>query len=332
MKFEMVGTGSAFGEGLNSSGYLVLNDMLLVIDCGDKMVKAYEDLLPLLIEEHKIKRIMFVITHLHPDHVMGLPSIIMFLKIFHNNIDVTIISGSNESSITLLLEMSGIKNIENLFARNIPSLYTTTSANYYLEINLIENNHRNMCFSNNTKAKTYSILIKAIDIKEKKPYKLYYSGDTPTFRLPSSNNESTTLTDDLIDLIKYPEESDYAEFYHEVAFYENCEGVHTSYLDILTVLTKMIHPKLREKLSDKIFLYHCDFNKVIVDFFDNGDLEALKDVALLNKYTTFMFTSINKQEDFNTNLLRFIEELSPIDITIIYRKYLKKISKIYKLP
>lgn len=313
MKFEMVGTGSAFGESLNSSGYLVLNDMLIIIDCGDKMVKAYEDLLPILIEEHKIKRIMFVITHLHPDHVMGLPSIIMFLKIFHNNIDVTIISGSNESSITLLLEMSGIKNIENLFARNIPSLYTTTSANYYLEINLIENNHRNMCFSNNTKAKTYSILIKAIDIKEKKPYKLYYSGDTPTFRLPSSNNESTTLTDDLIDLIKYPEELDYTKFYHEVAFYENCEGVHTSYLDILTVLTKMIHPKLREKLSDKIFLYHCDFNKVIVDFFDTGDLEALKDVALLNKYTTFMFTSINKQEDFNTNLLRFIEELSPID-------------------
>jgi len=37
------------------------------------------------------------------------------------------------------------------------------------------------------------------------------------------------------------------------------------------------------------------------------------DVALLNKYTTFMFTSINKQEDFKTNLLRFIEELSPID-------------------
>ena len=313
MKFEMVGTGSAFGEGLNSSGYLVLNDMLIIIDCGDKMVKAYEDLLPILIEEHKIKRIMFVITHLHPDHVMGLPSIIMFLKIFHNNIDVTIISGSNESSITLLLEMSGIKNIENLFARNIPSLYTTTSANYYLEINLIENNHRNMCFSNNTKAKTYSILIKAIDVKEKKPYKLYYSGDTPTFRLPSSNNESTTLLDDLIDLIKYSEELDYTKFYHEVAFYENCEGVHTSYLDILTVLTKMIHPELRVKLSDKIFLYHCDFNKVIVDFFDTGDLEALKDVALLNKYTTFMFTSINKQEDFNSNLLRFREELSPID-------------------
>ena len=139
MKFEMVGTGSAFGEGLNSSGYLVLNDMLLVIDCGDKMVKAYEDLLPLLIEEHKIKRIMFVITHLHPDHVMGLPSIIMFLKIFHNNIDVTIISGSNESSITLLLEMSGIKNIETLFVHNAVTSYGTTNSKYFIEINLIEN-------------------------------------------------------------------------------------------------------------------------------------------------------------------------------------------------
>lgn len=32
MKFEMVGTGSAFGEGLNSSGYLVLSDMLIIID------------------------------------------------------------------------------------------------------------------------------------------------------------------------------------------------------------------------------------------------------------------------------------------------------------
>lgn len=268
MKFEMVGTGSAFGESLNSSGYLVLSNILIIIDCGDKMVKAYEDLIPTLIEEYKIKRIIFVISHLHPDHVMGLPSIIMFLKIFHNNIDVTIISGSNESSVTLLLGMSGIKNIENLFVHNMASSYTTTNADYYLEINLIENNHRNLCFSNDTKAKTYSILIKMIDIKEKKPYKLYYSGDTPTFRLPSSNNESATLTDDLIDLIKYPEELDYAKFYHEVAFYENCEGVHTSYLDILTVLTKMIHPKLREKLSDKIFLYHCDFNKVIVDFFD----------------------------------------------------------------
>ena len=325
MKFEMVGTGSAFGEGLNSSGYLVLNDILLVIDCGDKMVKAYEDLLPLLIEEHKIKRIMFVITHLHPDHVMGLPSIIMFLKIFHNNIDVTIISGGNENSVKLLLTITGIKNIETLFVYNAVTSYGTTNSKYFIEINLIENKHRNMCFSN-IDTKTYSILFdfKPIDTPQEfnslenitnipKPYKLYYSGDTPTFRLPSFNNESTTLTDDLIDLIKYPEELDYAKFYHEVAFYENCEGVHTSYLDILTVLIKMIHPKLREKLSDKIFLYHCDFNKVIVDFFDNGDLEALKDVALLNKYTTFMFTSINKQEDFNTNLLRFIEELSPID-------------------
>ena len=51
MKFVMVGTGSAFGEGLNSSGYLVLSNMLIIIDCGDKMVKAYEEQLPLLIKE-----------------------------------------------------------------------------------------------------------------------------------------------------------------------------------------------------------------------------------------------------------------------------------------
>lgn len=326
MKFEMVGTGSAFGEGLNSSGYLVLSDILIIIDCGDKMVKAYEDLLPILIEENKIKRIIFVISHLHPDHVMGLPSTIMFLKIFHNDVDVKIISGGNENSVKLLLTIAGIKNIENLFVYNNITSYTTTNSKYYISINLIENKHKNMCFSN-IDAKTYSILFdfKPIDTPQEfnslenitnipKPYKLYYSGDTPTFRLPLSSKDSTTLLDDLTDLIKHPEELEYTEFYHEVAFYENYEGVHTSYLDILTVLTKMIHPKLREKLSDKIFLYHCDFNKVIVDFFEAGNLEALKDVASLNKYTTFMFTSINKQEDFKTNLLRFIEELTPIDI------------------
>ena len=311
MKFEMVGTGSAFGEGLNSSGYIIVQDTIVIIDCGDKMVSAYEKLLPKLIQDNTIRNIKFIITHTHPDHLLGLPSIIMFLSIFHSNILIEIIAGANLKFIEEILSISGLKNTNKLFYSTNTTHYICDNNDRFISINLIPNKHKDKCF-HLIGQETYSVLLGAINYTNKEKFKLYFSGDTPTFRL-QQDLKSENLLDDLKYIVTHNEGLENTQFFHEVAFYDGCEGTHTSYKDILTVLIKMIHPKLREKLSDKIFLYHCDFNKVIVDFFDAGNLEALKDVALLNKYTTFMFTSINKQEDFKTNLLRFIEELSPID-------------------
>lgn len=304
MKLEMVGSGSAFGEGLNSSGYILIHDRLIIIDCGDKMVQTYEKLLPKLIQENEIKNIKFVITHTHPDHLLGLPSIIMFLSIFHSNINIEIIAGTNQNYIEQILSISGLNYTNKLFYSTDTTSYVSDNGDRHIEIKLTPNKHKDKCFKNKNH-ETYSVLIAIIDYTSKEKYRLYYSGDTPTFRLQLNLN-SENILDDLRHIITYPEDLENTQFFHEVAFYDGCEGTHTSYKDILILLTKMIHPKLREKLSDKLVLYHCDFNKVIKDFYEAKDLEALRDIELLNKYSKLLTKS---DEGFIYLLNKYIKDL-----------------------
>ena len=304
MKFEMFGTGSAFGESLNSSGYIIVQDTIVIIDCGDKMVATYEKLLPKLIQDNTIRNIKFIITHTHPDHVLGLLSIIMFLSIFHPNVLIEIIAGANYKFIEEILSISGLKNTNKLFYSTNTTHYTSDNNDRFISINLIPNKHKDKCF-HLIGQETYSVILGAINYTNKEKFKLYFSGDTPTFRL-QQDLKSENLLDDLKYIVTYNEGLENTQFFHEVAFYDGCEGTHTSYKDIMIVLTKMIHPKLREKLSNKLVLYHCDFNKVIKDFYEAKNLEALSDIAILNKYSKLVTKS---DEGFIYLLNKYIKDL-----------------------
>ncbi len=105
---EFLGRGSAFNpkEG-NTSAFLIENNNMLLIDCGETVFGT-------LIENNlldNIKDINVLITHLHPDHVGSLASLIYYCH-YRKNIKLNIVVDDNVeyiSSLKIILYELGVK-------------------------------------------------------------------------------------------------------------------------------------------------------------------------------------------------------------------------------
>lgn len=76
-KIKMIGTGDSFSSGIktHSMGYMKFDDTLIVIDAGNAVI----DFIKHEFEEKEYSRVIFCITHMHPDHSMGLTDVIFWL-------------------------------------------------------------------------------------------------------------------------------------------------------------------------------------------------------------------------------------------------------------
>lgn len=106
MNLNFIGIGGAFCPELgNNSAYIEENGKLLFIDLGlntfSKIVKYN------LVNENK--KVYVLITHLHGDHVGGLPTFIQYVSAFFN-IKVNIINSSKTltKNITKILDLTGV--------------------------------------------------------------------------------------------------------------------------------------------------------------------------------------------------------------------------------
>lgn len=157
MELKFLGRGSAFNvkEG-NTSAYIKLGDMLLLIDCGESVFQR-------ILEKNlldDIKEVNVLITHLHSDHCGSLSSLIMYCY-FVKKIQPTILY-PDKREITDYLDLSGCT--DDMFNYVNPDGIEINSLNLGIT----------MCPSKHVEEiKSYSYLL-WLDEENK----IYYSGDT----------------------------------------------------------------------------------------------------------------------------------------------------------
>lgn len=108
MELKFFGDGGAFSiKKSSSSAYLPYGDnKLFIIDCGETVVKDIMEFL----EDKNFNFITIFITHLHSDHMGGLPTLLYYLKLV-KNIECTVIIDSAHGQLTQYLDMTGIWDV-----------------------------------------------------------------------------------------------------------------------------------------------------------------------------------------------------------------------------
>lgn len=111
---NFLGRGSGYNvrEG-NTSAYIIKNETLLLIDCGESVFKKIveKDLI------EGIKNIQILITHMHSDHVGSLGSLVGFC--YWKYKIVSKIYFYEKEKIKTLLELNGMKEGESFILNNI---------------------------------------------------------------------------------------------------------------------------------------------------------------------------------------------------------------------
>lgn len=218
MKLNFIGIGGAFYTDLGcNSAYIKEDDKILFIDCGldtfDKIVKY--NLLD------NIKEIYVIITHLHGDHVGGLPTFIQYAAIAFN-IQVKILNNSTSFTSDLI----SLLNI------------TAVDQTYY---NVVERDEFNFDFDIQLKRTTHTPMLECYSV------------------LFTKNNKNTLYTGDSndIDYLKYAvNSSDFEDIYTEIG---EAISVHMDYREILSLdkdkitLMHIESKELFEKIKDAGF-------------------------------------------------------------------------------
>lgn len=104
-KLKFLGNNGSFSLGNNNAAYYILNDILIIFDCGETVFKEIKkrDLIC-----DRIKRIDIIITHFHSDHVGSLGSLVFYCR-YRKIKDVNVIFPIKEM-VHNLLNLYGISD------------------------------------------------------------------------------------------------------------------------------------------------------------------------------------------------------------------------------
>ena len=103
MEIKFIGTGSGFSR-TNTNAFFEYNNELILIDCSMLNMNRIKDLFDL----KKYKSINVFITHMHGDHVSGLPNFIQFLYHKLNIVCNVMIPSSLRKDLVTLNKICGV--------------------------------------------------------------------------------------------------------------------------------------------------------------------------------------------------------------------------------
>ena len=125
---NFVGTGGAFSKQfINNSAYYLIEDKLVLFDCGETV---FHEILNLDVINENINSIDIIITHFHSDHVGSLGSLLFYCR-FKKISDVNVIFPIKELPYSLL-RIFGIS--EDLFKVKLPIEITDYSLKEYAQL------------------------------------------------------------------------------------------------------------------------------------------------------------------------------------------------------
>ncbi len=156
---KFIGIGDLLNSDLlNTSAYIKEKNRILLIDCG---VMSFKRMLELNLFED-VNTVYIAITHMHPDHIGGLASLIFYLN--HNDILPKIIIKSedeeNKQNITNLLLLQGV---------DVSRYDFVVDDNVIIFDNMLKFTYKSI--KHNEQLKSYAIEISFVDKK------VYYLGD-----------------------------------------------------------------------------------------------------------------------------------------------------------
>lgn len=218
---NFIGRGSAFNtkEG-NTCAYIKHEESIIIIDCG-------ENIFTRILEQNLLKdvrNVYVIITHLHPDHVGSLGTLI-FYSYYINKIKINIVF-EDIYELRKLLETQGVSN-------SIYSIARCTDLYDLLSLNILEIEARRMQHTSELSCFGYSI-------KFTEEKQIFYAGDT-------NNLEK--------DLISKLENDIYNQLYVDTCLADYPGNTHLSLRKICELIPK--------EFRNKVFCMHLDCTELI---------------------------------------------------------------------
>ena len=132
MEIKFIGNGSSFSS-TNNNAFFEYNDELIIIDCSMLNMNKMKE----IFDFKKYKNINVFITHMHGDHVSGLPTLIQCLYHAFGIIINLIVPSKIKNDVKTLLNITAVKESEyKLYGINENDKY-----NYPYLVNVIETKH-----------------------------------------------------------------------------------------------------------------------------------------------------------------------------------------------
>lgn len=107
MEIKFIGNGSAFSN-TNNNAFFEINNELIMIDCSMLNMNRIKE----LFNFNNYNKINVFITHMHGDHISGLPTFIQYLFHIYNIVINVIVPCPIKDDVKVLLDITGVKDNE----------------------------------------------------------------------------------------------------------------------------------------------------------------------------------------------------------------------------
>mgnify|MGYP002626712432 CR=1 FL=1 len=107
MELRFIGNGSGFSRS-NNNAFFENNDELIMIDCSMLNMNRIRD----IFDFKKYNKINIFVTHMHADHVSGIPNIIQYLFHMFDIVANIIVPSGLKDDMKVFLDITGVKEKE----------------------------------------------------------------------------------------------------------------------------------------------------------------------------------------------------------------------------